>query len=280
MERPLEMVKARLAVLSLAVLLLSSCGYRYSWEKFEMDGHRTGVKAPNAVNVSEALGVYEGGVYTSPNGTRFQSCATSAVAADLISVQPQMSALKEVIGYASMDMIADRPESNLSNWFVDRLMVDVARLTGKKVDFGITNFGGIRVDLAEGEILKDDIVSMFPFRNYLTYVALKGEDVKALFDQMSEQGVQALGGVKYVVADGKTELLEIGGEPLDLEKVYGVATIDFLLDGGDGLSVAKNAKELIITDKMIIDCMLPYVKELTEAGRPVEYHTDGRVVVK
>ena len=76
--------------------------------------------------------------------------------------------------------------------------------------------------------------------------------------------------VQEMIADGM-------GVPL--EKVYGVATIDFLLDGGDGLTIAKNAKELIITDQLIIDVMLPYARSFAEAGKPIEYFTDGRVVV-
>ena len=69
------------------------------------------------------------------------------------------------------------------------------------------------------------------------------------------------------------------GEPLDDEKVYGVATISFLLDGGDGYSIAKNALRLDIHPQIIIDVMLPYIKSLTAAGKNIEYSKDGRVVI-
>ena len=56
------------------------------------------------------------------------------------------------------------PESALSNWFVDILMAKVEKLSGKKVDIGIANFGGIRVDMPQGDIILDDMLSMFPFK--------------------------------------------------------------------------------------------------------------------
>lgn len=263
-----------------AGLLATSCGYGFSWEKFDVDGHRTGVTAPSASNVEEALGVVEDGVYRAPNGNVFAGCATSSVASDLIDVQPRMADLKTPLGYAPREMSKHRPESELSNWFVDHLMEDTERLTGRHVDVGIANFGGIRGSIPQGMVLKDDIVSMFPFRNCLCHVTLKGEDLQVIFDQFAAKSPQVLGGVKFVVKDHKTDTLLIGGEPLDPEKLYGVATIDFLLDGGDGLNIARNARDLVITDVMIMDSMVPYVQELTAAGKPIEYHTDGRVVTK
>lgn len=275
------MVKAKLIVLVAAALAVCSCQYRMEWQKYRMDGHRTGVTAPTADNVPQALGTVSGDVYNAPNGSTFQKgSATYAAAADLIAVQPQMAALKEVIGWSTHQMEASGPESELSNWLVDHLMEETARLTRRKVDVGISNFGGIRVDMPEGDVLMDDLVSMFPFRNYLTYVALKGTDLQAIFDYMAQTRPQVLGGVKFVVTDHHIDTLLVGGKPIDPKRTYGVATIDFLLDGGDGLTVAKNAKELIITDELIIDAMLPYTRSFAAAGKPIGYFTDGRVVVR
>ena len=276
----MEMVQTKVIALASVVLLACSCQYRMSWQKYRMDGHRTGVTAPTAVNVTAALGTVDDSVYVSPGGRTFpKGSATYAAAADLIAVQPQMAALKEVIGTTSRPMEAQAPESELSNWLVDHLMQDVAEITGRQVDVGISNFGGIRVDLPKGDVLMDDLVSMFPFKNYLTYVALKGSDLQAVFDFMAQTRPQVLGGVKFVLTDHHIDTLLVGGKPIDPERVYGVATIDFLLDGGDGLTIAKNARELIITDRLIIDSMLPYARNFAAAGKPIEYFTDGRVVV-
>ena len=277
----MEMVKTKVIALAALTLLACSCHeYTFTWEKYRMDGHRTGVTAPNAENVPQTLGTVNDSIYNAPNGTVWQQgSATYAVANDLIAVQPLMKDLKTVVGSATRDMVAYAPESELSNWWVDTMMADVARLTKKKVDVGVLNFGGIRTSLSQGEILLDDFVSMFPFKNDLVYVALKGSDLQEVFNTIAASRPFVLGGVKMVVKQHQIDTLLVGGKPIDPNKVYGVATVDFLLDGGDSLYVAKNARKLIMTDVVIGRAIEAYIRNLTADGKAIEYSTDGRVVV-
>ena len=275
------MVQAKVIAAALLALGACSCTPRMAWTKYDMDGHRTGVTAPNADNVPEALGVLDDSCYVSPDGSVFPAgSATYAAAVELIAVQPEMAPLKQVIGYASHEMLREGPNCALSNWIVDHMMEDVARLTGRKVDVGLINSGGIRVDLPAGTVIKDDLVSMLPFRNYLCYVALKGEDLTALFEVMADGNMQCFGGAEVVLDGDRLDTLLVGGLPVDPEKVYGVATIDFLLDGGDRINVAKNAMELIITDVKVIDSMLPYAMSYAERGDSISYFADDRLVVR
>ena len=279
----MEMVQTKLIILSsLIAAVLSSCaGRSFSWTCHDIDASRTGVTAPNADNVTQALGSLTDSCYTSPSGRVFPpSSCTYAAARDLIAAQPRMKHLKQVIGYSSEEMLRGGVNTKLSNWIVDHLREDVQRLTSRRCDVGIINKGGIRVDLPQGDVIMDDMVSMLPFRNYLCYVALKGKDLKALFDTLAAGGMQPVSGVKVVVSDNKVESLLVGGEPVDDDKVYGVATIDFLLDGGDRINVAKNALEVIITDKMVIDSMLPYAMSYAQRGENIEYFTDDRIVFR
>lgn len=265
-----------------ALLLLSGCKTGMTWEKVAIDGHMTGVTAPTAENVAEAIGVVDSltGVYTAPNGKVFTEGSTPRVADLLIKAQSAMAEVKEVIAFSTRAMDAHAPESELSNFVADFLRAETARLVKKPVDFAVTNFGGIRVDMPEGDVTLDDIRSMFPFNNKLCYVELKGEDLLNLLNQMARQRVQCVSGVKMVVNDHKIESLEIGDKPLDPRKYYGVATVDFLLDGGDSLYVAKNARKLIMTDVVIGRAIEAYIRNLTADGKAIEYSTDGRVVVK
>lgn len=251
----------------------------FSWSRSRMDGSRTGVTCPGADNVNEALGRVDGRLYRAPNGKTFKGGSVPEVAAVLIGAQPAMAPVKKVVGHSAREMIRTYPECELSNLFIDTIMAAVEKESGRKVDVGIGNFGGIRVDMPAGDILQDDIMSMFPFKNDIVYVALKGRDVRVILDRMAAGRFEVLGGVRVVAEDGKIVSAEIGGEPLDDEKVYGVATITFLLDGGDDVHVAKNALEVIVCGKEIYDVMMDYVKAETAAGRPVEYHKDGRVQI-
>lgn len=260
-------------------MMLSGC-HMMVWRSVPIDGSRTGVVPSTASNIDETMGTMQDGVYTAPNGKVFDCGSTPAMARAMLDVQPEMAYLKQFVCKTSAPMNKNFPESELSNFIVDRLMTKAEEVTGRKVDIGITNFGGIRVDLPEGDIVMDDIVSMLPFKNYITYVALSGEDVQYLFDAMARKRMQVIGGARVVLNEGRIQSLEVGGEPIDPSRTYGVATVDFLLDGGDSLYVARNAKELIITEVLMRDSVLPYAIELGQKGEPLEYHTDGRVVVE
>ena len=263
----------------LAVSCRSQHAFHYGWSRIATDGSRTGVVMASAERVAQAMGTLSDGVYTAPSGRTFRGGATPVVAAVVLAAQDSMATLKQVIGRSEHGMVKSRPESALSDWAVDVLMAETARLTGRRVDFGVLNFGGIRVDMPAGDILRDDIESMFPFRNRICYLELYGRDIRALLEQMAAGKMQVVGGVRVSVRDGKLRGVTIGGKPLVDGKKYGVCTIDFLLNGGDGLFVAKNAVRLDILDPYIKEVMLPYVQRQTAEGRAVDYQTDGRVLL-
>lgn len=270
-----------MAALLAAFTSLSSSAQTFKWSKVSMDGSRTGVTAPTSDKVTEAMGTFKGGRYVAPSGAVFdKKSATAKVAKLMIEAQPKMAFVKEVVGYAPEEMKKDSPESSLSNWFVDILMLKTHEATGRKVDIGITNFGGIRLDMPAGDVLYDDLQSMFPFNNTLCYVVLKGSEVRALFDKMAARSVQAVGGVKLVIKDRKVKSLLIGGEPVVDDRLYGVATISYLLAGGDDVAVARNAVEVTDTEIPIFEAVLSYVRELKDQGKYIEGKKDGRVVIE
>ena len=273
------MSKGKYLIIIGMILSAVSCGEGFSWKRTLMDGSRTGVEACTADNVSEKLGTYSDGVYTAPNGKVFSDGCTPEVARILLEAQPAMADLKTVVGHSTRAMVREYPQCELSNWFIDALMKATEQKAGKKVHFGLTNFGGIRVDMPEGDVLKDDIVSMFPFKNNICYLELKGSDIRLILERLAASSWQVVGGGKFVVKDGKLESAEIDGAPLDDERVYGVATISFLLNGGDDIFMARNARRLEIFDEYILDVMLPYVESLTAQGLPIEYHTDDRITI-
>lgn len=271
-----------IAYVILSLLCLSAAAQDYSWRAVKMDGSRTGTASPSKDNVKESLGVYKAGRYTAPNGTvHGRRSATARTARIVLDAQPAMARVKDVIGYSPAVMEAYFPESALSNWFVDVLMAKVEKLSGKKVDIGIANFGGIRVDMPQGDIILDDMLSMFPFKNQLVYVEHTGKEIRNILESMAAGRFQVLGGVRVVADGGKLVSAEIGGEPIDDDRIYGLATISFLLSGGDGLTLEQNARSVTVyKDVDVIDAILEHVYAETAAGRPIEYKADGRVVVK
>ncbi len=270
--------------LTAAVFFAAACAgaaaQEYSWSSVSMDGSRTGCTAPMKDNVPAALGTCSGGRYISPSGKSFKRNSSVARAAKVvIDAQPAMARVKEVIAWSPEAMEVAYPEGPLSNWFIGIIMDKTGKLSGKKIDIGIGNFGGIRVNMPKGDVMLDDMISMFPFKNQLAYVEHKGSEIRGIIERMAASRFQVLGGVKVVAQDGKIVSLEIGGEPLDDDRTYGMATISFLLNGGDNLMLGNNALYIEKYDVDIIDAVLEHVHAETAAGRPIVSAADGRVVI-
>ena len=172
------------------------------------------------------------------------------------------------------------PESPLSNWYIDALIKQSEIVFGKKVHIGVGNFGGIRVDMPKGEVILDDILSMFPFKNSVVYVEHKGSVIRRILAEMAATRFQVLGGVRIVAENGKLVSVEVDGEPLDDAKVYGLVTNSFLLYGGDGLFLANDALSLTDTGVNLCDVMLDYLKSEANAGRQIVGSSDGRIIIR
>ena len=264
-----------MAAVLLALVPLCAGAQEFSWKRVLMDESRTGTKMAAAGKVKESLGSVEGCKYVAPNGKTFKG-STKKAAAVVLAAQDRMAEVKTVIGHCPGGMKSYAPESELSNWIADEYIRAVGELTGKHVDVSFANFGGIRAPMPDGDVLVDDIMSMFPFKNKFCYLQLRGSDLRAIYNQLAGK-MQVIGGATLTVKDGKLVEVLVGGKPLDDNQIYGVATIDFLLDGGDGLHIARGAVSLEIIDKYVIDVMMPYLKSLTAAGKDITYHKDGRV---
>ena len=268
--------------LLLAVLVSSALmAQDYTWKSAKIDGSRTGCITPSKDNVAEAVGYFEKGKYVAPNGKKFsKNSATAKTAAAVLAAQPAMARVKDVVAYSPEELRARHPESALSNWFVDIVIAKTAELAGKPVHFGVTNFGGIRANMPQGDVILDDLLSMFPFKNSLVYLEMKGSTIRGILEKMAATRFQVVGGVRAVVEDKKLVSAEIGGEPIDDDKVYGVATISFLLKGGDGITMEDGALTVQDFGIDIIDAVLEHVYAETAAGRPIAPKADGRVVIK
>ena len=280
--------RAVLCVAAAAALMLpaqaagrrDSVQFSFSWKQTRIDGSRTGVTCPAAGNEKEALGQVRGRKYISPSGRVFCGGSIPRVARIVSGAQPVMAPVKTVVGHSAEEMKVGYPESALSNLFADTIMEAVEKVSGRKVDVSIVNFGGIRVDMPKGDILVDDIMSMFPFKNNIVYVSLKGSRLKEILDGMAAGEFQAFGGMRIVAGDGRIISAEAGGCPIDDDRTYGLATITFLLHGGDDLYLGEGVEEVTEYPVDIYDMMMDYILSETAAGRDIRYHTDGRIEIR
>mgnify|MGYP003600642488 CR=1 FL=1 len=157
---------------------------------------------------------------------------------------------------------------------------------GEKVDFAVTNSGGIRTDIEKGNITQKDIIGAFPFPNALTVLTLSGKDVISMFEHgagLTNGVLQVSHGLVMEYDPAKKEVgsritkLELNGKKIDPNKKYRIATNDFLANGGDGFSQFLSGTERNdVNGYMMYNAIMDYLKY----KKVVSPKLEGRVVAK
>ena len=192
--------------------------------------------------------------------------------------EAQVAPLQEIVGYSEDEYDKGRPEGPLSNFAADVVRAMAEKKTGEPMDVSLMNFGGIRNRLPKGAVRVYDIFSIFPVDNYLVTFDIKGSDLRRFLERMiGRLRGEALSGVEMVITGNKADKLLVGGAPIDDDRVYKFATINFLMDGGDGVvlsDVAFNRKD---TGVWIRDAIVEYLREQMARGEKIVLQPDGRV---
>lgn len=99
-------------------------------------------------------------------------------------------------------------------------------------EVGLMNGGSIRIDdvLPPGAVTQYDVIRVLPFGGSVSRTTMTGE----LLARVLTQGVANRGSGGFLHADGATRTDAgwlVGGEPIRADRVYVVATTDFLLTG-------------------------------------------------
>jgi 2',3'-cyclic-nucleotide 2'-phosphodiesterase (5'-nucleotidase family) len=127
------------------------------------------------------------------------------------------------------------------------------------------------------------IYEILPFENSLCILSMKGSDLKSLFKEIAKVGGQGVSHVKLLLSDSRNaELLEakVGGKEIEDDKIYKVATIDYLAEGNDGLtSFLKAGKRVCPEGATIRKIVLEYVKGKTAKGETITSELDGRIQI-
>lgn len=194
------------------------------------------------------------------------------------------SLMGPVVGEVDHDMVAHRPESDLSNLLAD-IMVWAARDYNEKVDFGVYNMGGIRAALSKGKITFGDVLDIAPFENKICFVTLSGDKLLELFSQMAHTGGEAVShGVELVFTrDHKLKSARLHGKEIDPKASYRIATLDYLAQGNDKMEAFKSATSVVSPQESSNNTrfiIMNYFKEQTAQGKVVNAHTEGRIRVE
>ncbi len=278
------MVKNEIVLAAAVAVVATACAPKIDYRLVPMDGHRAGAQPVTVENQDTALGTFDDDRYVTPSGLTFdEDSPVAEVAEALMEVQPRLVSLKTVVGHSAGEYLNLRtdPDLPLGNLFADALRAYGSELFKVPMDFAVTNFGGIRVPMPKGAVTMEDISSMFPFKNYVCYVKMKGSALTELFEQLAgTKAFQATSGATIRVKDHKLVSALVGGEPIDPGRIYNVTTIDFLLDGGDKLNIGALAEDVTLSTVLLKEVMLWYVKGKEAKGEIIEAKADGRVIME
>lgn len=154
-------------------------------------------------------------------------------------------------------------ETNMGDFIADSFR----NATG--ADVAIMNGGSIRADdiIPAGDLTRRDILSILPFNNPIVKIEVTGAVLRAALEHgVSQSGGEStqpgrfpqVSGLRFAF-DGKrpagsrvSEVI-VGKAPLDDKKTYTIALSSFLVGGGDGYDMFKDARLVIKPEDKLID---------------------------
>lgn len=176
--------------------------------------------------------------------------------------------LSEEVGRVPFELNGERAfvrtgETNLGNLITNAMLEE----TG--ADCALTNGGGIRASIDPGYITKGEIITVLPFGNYIITKDVTGATVKEALEHGTAAYPDAEGMFPHVAgmtfkidvsrpAGDRIVDLMIGGQPVDLEASYILATNDFMAAGGDGYDMlnVETVNEFDALDEAVISYIM------------------------
>lgn len=199
----------------------------------------------------------------------------------------------KVIGETTAAIDGSRESCRLMECEMGNLVSDAIldRASDQGVSIVFQNGGGLRASIDEGEITMGEVLTVLPFQNTLATFEAEGSVVLEALENGLSQVEEVAGrfpqvaGIRYTWDSGapageRVVSVEVneGGEwvPLDPDKTYGIATNNYVRNGGDGYAMFagddKNAYdygpglEIVVADY------------IAKQGGSIAPYTDGRIV--
>ena len=194
------------------------------------------------------------------------------------------SIMGPVLGRVAHNMHVASPESDLSNLLAD-ILVWAAKDYNEQPVLGIYNMGGIRAELTKGDVTYGDVLDVAPFENKICFTTLTGEQLMKVFTQIANKGGQGVSkGTELVISkDNQLVSARLHGQEIDPKAEYRVTTLNYLLEGNDGLSALTQGTNVVApTDPSNNSrfLIMNYFRDKASRGEVVDAQVEGRIIVK
>ena len=175
-------------------------------------------------------------------------------------------------------------ECDMGNLIADAML---ARVADQGIDVALQNSGGIRADIDAGEVTMGEVLTVLPFQNTLSTFQISGETLLAALENAVSQHEDGSGrflqvsGMTFSVdlsmdAGSRISDVMVGGEALDMGKMYGAVSNNFVRNGGDGFFMFVEAENAYDFGPDLADVTAEYIA----ANAPYQPYTDGRINMK
>jgi len=211
------------------------------------------------------------------------SIEINALVTEITAEQDEM--LNVVVGQTSVALEGARELVRTSETNLGNLAADAFRsVTGAEI--ALINAGGVRDSVPAGDITAKQLVTVFPFGNYVVTMDVTGEQLVAAL----ENGVS-----RYPDADGRFPQVsgvtfrfdpdqpagsrvfdvKVNGEAVDLTRTYALATNDYIAVGGDEYPLAgvQVTGEYSAMEEILIE----YIDSFEQ---PIAPEVEGRIVME
>ena len=184
------------------------------------------------------------------------------------------------LGHAPYELRRGTPESPLGNLSADGLIWMAKQFHNVDADVAVYNSGGVRANIAEGDVTLGDVYAVFPFDNVLSLVTITGRNLRYLMYEVPYD-LYINKGVKLVSdSSGWVSSITINGQKIDDNKNYTVATIDYITDNDAYTSILGNPIKREDSVEIIRDYFGEYFKYLAAQNNGyITASTDGRITI-
>lgn len=161
------------------------------------------------------------------------------------------------------------------------------RVKDQGIEIAIQNGGGIRASIDAGEVTMGEVLTVLPFQNTLSTFQVPGSAIVAALENGVGQIEDGAGrfpqvaGMSYAFdkskpAGERVSDVMVGGAPIELGKVYGVVSNNYVRNGGDGYAMFVDAAKAYDFGPDLADVTAEYLA----AQGPFTPYTDGRISAK
>ncbi|GAA3881370.1 bifunctional UDP-sugar hydrolase/5'-nucleotidase UshA [Gibbsiella dentisursi] len=191
--------------------------------------------------------------------------------------------LKQTIGHVNGRLEGDRSKVRFEQTNLAHLIL-AAQKERANADFAIISGGGVRDSIDAGDITYKDVLKVQPFGNTLVYIDMPGRDLEKYLavaaNMKPDSGAYAQFIDVSLIADGKgVSAVKINGEPLQADKTYRMAMLNFIALGGDGYPRIDSLPGYVNTGFIDAEVLKQYIEKHSPLDAAA-YAPQGEIVYR